>query len=41
MTTVYGWGGAGHFNGSLRDECLNVNWFASLAKAQGLFEAWR
>jgi putative transposase len=29
------------FNGSLRDECLNVNWFASLAEAQGLLEAWR
>ncbi|TDP11180.1 transposase [Roseateles asaccharophilus] len=29
------------FNGSLRDECLNVNWFASLAEAQGLQEAWR
>ena len=29
------------FNGSLRDECLNVNWFASLAEAQRLVEAWR
>ncbi|WP_163311843.1 integrase core domain-containing protein, partial [Enterobacter cloacae] len=29
------------FNGSLRDECLNVNWFASLAEAQELLEAWR
>jgi putative transposase len=29
------------FNGSLRDECLNVNWFTSLAEAQGLLEAWR
>lgn len=29
------------FSGSLRDECLNLNWFASLAEAQGLLEAWR
>lgn len=29
------------FNGSLRDECLNVNWLASLVEAQGLLEAWR
>lgn len=29
------------FNGSLRDECLNVNWFASLVEEQGLLEAWR
>ena len=29
------------FNGSLGDECLNVNWFASLAEAQRLVEAWR
>ena len=29
------------FNGSLRDECLNVNWSASLAEAQRLVEAWR
>ena len=29
------------FNGSLKDECLNVNWFASLAEAQRLLEAWR
>ncbi len=29
------------FNGSLQDECLNVSWFASLAEAQGLLEAWR
>ena len=29
------------FNGSLRDECLNVHWFASLAEAKRLIEAWR
>lgn len=29
------------FNGSLRDECLNVSWFASLAEAQRLIKAWR
>jgi putative transposase len=29
------------FNGSLRDECLNVHWFASLAEVQAIVEAWR
>jgi putative transposase len=29
------------FNGRLRDECLNVNQFASLAEAQVILEAWR
>lgn len=29
------------FNGTLRDECLNLNWFASLTEAQRLLEAWR
>jgi putative transposase len=29
------------FNGSLRDECLNVNWFLSLDDAQQKLEAWR
>ena len=29
------------FNGKLRDECLNANWFASLREAQVLIEAWR
>jgi putative transposase len=29
------------FNGTLRDEFLNVNWFASLAEAQRLAEARR
>ena len=29
------------FNGSLRDECLNTNWFLSLDDARGKIEAWR
>ena len=29
------------FNGSFRDECLNVNWFLSLEDAQEKVEAWR
>jgi len=29
------------FNGSLRDECLNMHWFASLAEARTVIEAWR
>jgi putative transposase len=29
------------FNGSLRDECLNVHWFASLEEAKEKIEAWR
>lgn len=29
------------FNGSLRDECLNVHWFGSIAEARRLIEAWR
>ena len=29
------------FNGSLRDECLNAHWFASLSEAKGIIEAWR
>jgi len=29
------------FNGSLRDECLNVSWFISLDDAKGKIEAWR
>jgi putative transposase len=29
------------FNGRLRDECLNVNWFASLGQAQRVIEQWR
>jgi len=29
------------FNGRLRDECLNVHWFLSLADARRQIEAWR
>jgi hypothetical protein len=29
------------FNGSLRDECLNVHWFTSLDEAKAIIEAWR
>jgi putative transposase len=29
------------FNGTLRDECLNENWFVSLWDAQQTIEAWR
>jgi putative transposase len=29
------------FNGSLRDECLNVNWFESIEEAKAKIEAWR
>jgi putative transposase len=29
------------FNGRLRDECLNVHQFASLAEAQAIIETWR
>ncbi len=29
------------FNGRLRDECLNANWFATLADAKSKIEAWR
>lgn len=29
------------FNGSFRDECLNVNWFLSLEDAQEKIETWR
>jgi putative transposase len=29
------------FNGRLRDECLNVHQFTSLADAQTKIEAWR
>jgi len=29
------------FNGSLRDECLNTNWFISIEDAQSKLEAWR
>jgi len=29
------------FNGRLRDECLNTNWFLSLDEARRKIEAWR
>jgi putative transposase len=29
------------FNGKFRDECLNVHWFASLAYARNLIQAWK
>ncbi len=29
------------FNGSFRDECLNLHWFLSLEDARGKIEAWR
>ena len=29
------------FNGRLRDECLNVSWFLSLADARDKIEGWR
>jgi putative transposase len=29
------------FNGRLRDECLNTNWFLSLDDARSKIEAWR
>ena len=29
------------FNGSLRDECLNLHWFATVTEARGILEAWR
>jgi putative transposase len=29
------------FNGSLRDECLNVHWFETLEEAKERIEAWR
>ena len=29
------------FNGTLRAECLDVHWFASLAEAKQLIEGWR
>jgi putative transposase len=29
------------FNGSLRDECLNLHWFETLAEARAVIEAWR
>jgi putative transposase len=34
-------GFAESFNGRLRDECLNVSWFSSLANANARLTAWR
>jgi putative transposase len=29
------------FNGKLRDECLNLEWFVSLQQARCVIETWR
>ena len=29
------------FNGRFREECLNLNWFTSLAEAERIIEDWR
>ena len=29
------------FNGSLRDECLNVHWFSTFDDARAKLEAWK
>ena len=29
------------FNGTLRDECLNIHWFGSIVELKRLIEAWR
>jgi len=29
------------FNGSFRDECLNVHWFETMDEAKAKIEAWR
>ena len=29
------------FNGKFRDECLNEEWFTSIAQARSIIEAWR
>lgn len=29
------------FNGSLRDECLNLHWFATIVEARSVLESWR
>ena len=29
------------FNGRLRDECLNINWFMSVMHAREIIETWR
>ena len=42
-TPNYGFNGAESFNGRLRDECLNINWFMSIkhAHAREVIESWR
>lgn len=40
------WHADGHchietFNGSFRDECLNLHWFETLGEAKAIIEAWR
>ena len=32
---------AASFNGRLRDECLNTNWFMSVRDAREIIENWR
>jgi len=39
MSTVIGW--IESFNGRLRDECLNIEDFASLLEARVVIEDWR
>ena len=34
-------GRAESFNGRLRDECLNANWFQSIGQAKHRIETWR
>ena len=29
------------FNGRLRDECLNINWFMNIKHAREVIESWR
>ena len=29
------------FNGRLRDECLNINWFMNVRHAREIIESWR
>ena len=29
------------FNGTLREECLNVHWFETIKEAREIAEAWR
>ena len=31
---------AERFNGRLRDECLNINWFMSVSHAREIIESW-